>query len=59
MRRLATILAVTALALVTGPNCGICKAVQPPQVMQQLRQGTAMQSCQMCGRILVWDPQSA
>jgi len=44
-----------ALSIVSLANCGICKAVQPPQVVQQLRQGTGLQTCQMCGRILVWD----
>jgi predicted nucleic acid-binding Zn-ribbon protein len=48
-----------ALSLVTSQNCGICKAVQPPHIVQQLRQNTSMQSCQMCGRILVWDPTGA
>jgi len=43
------------LSLVTAQSCGICKAVQPPQVLQQLRQAAGMQVCQMCGRILVWD----
>jgi predicted nucleic acid-binding Zn-ribbon protein len=44
------------LALVSGQSCGICKGVQPPQVLQALRQGVGMQNCQICGRILVWDP---
>ena len=44
-----------ALSIVSGTNCGICKAVQPPQFVQQLRQGAGLQTCQMCGRILVWD----
>jgi uncharacterized protein len=44
-----------ALALVAGQSCGICKAVQPPQVLQMLRQGVTTQACQMCGRLLVWD----
>jgi predicted nucleic acid-binding Zn-ribbon protein len=44
-----------ALALVTGQSCGICKAVQPPQVLQVLRQGVTTRACQMCGRLLVWD----
>jgi predicted nucleic acid-binding Zn-ribbon protein len=48
-----------ALALVAGQSCGICKAVQPPQVLQALRQGGgATRTCQMCGRILVWDGES-
>jgi predicted nucleic acid-binding Zn-ribbon protein len=47
-----------ALALVNGQVCGICKAVQPPQVVQMLRQSKGTQTCQMCGRILVWDPES-
>jgi predicted nucleic acid-binding Zn-ribbon protein len=47
------------LALVSGQSCGICKGVQPPQVLQVLRAGTSMQNCQNCGRILVWDPESA
>lgn len=48
-----------ALALVTGQSCGICKAVQPPQVLQVLRQGEGLtRTCQMCGRILVWDGAS-
>lgn len=49
-----------ALALIAGQSCGICKAVQPPQVLQALRQGSdRVHTCQMCGRILVWDPESA
>lgn len=48
-----------ALSLVTGVSCGICKGVQPPQVLQVLRQGTGLNTCQMCGRILVWDPEAA
>ena len=48
-----------ALSLVSGQSCGICKAVQPPQLMQQLRQSTSILTCQMCGRILVWDPQGS
>jgi predicted nucleic acid-binding Zn-ribbon protein len=48
-----------ALSLVSGQSCGICKAVQPPQLMQQLRQSNSILTCQMCGRILVWDPQGS
>lgn len=48
-----------ALSLVSTQHCGICKAVLPPQMMQQLRQNTGVHSCQMCGRILVWDPQGS
>jgi predicted nucleic acid-binding Zn-ribbon protein len=44
------------VSLVVAQSCGICKAKQPPQVVQQLRQAAGMQVCQMCGRILVWDP---
>ena len=47
-----------ALSLVRGQVCGICKAVQPPQVVQALRQQRGILTCQMCGRILVWDPES-
>jgi predicted nucleic acid-binding Zn-ribbon protein len=47
------------LALVAGQSCGICKAVQPPQVLQMLRQGTTTKACQMCGRLLVWDGDGA
>jgi len=43
------------LALVHSSTCGICKAVQPPQILQLLRSETGIQTCQMCGRILVWD----
>jgi predicted nucleic acid-binding Zn-ribbon protein len=48
-----------AVALLHGTNCGICKGVQPPQIVALLRQGRGSHSCQMCGRILVWDPESA
>ena len=48
-----------AVALLSGQACGICKGVQPPQVLQMLRQSKGLQMCQMCGRILVWDPESA
>lgn len=47
------------LALVHSSTCGICKAVQPPQVLQLLRSETGIQTCQMCGRILVWDGAAA
>lgn len=47
------------LALVHSSTCGICKAVQPPQVLQLLRSATGIQTCQMCGRILVWDGAAA
>lgn len=47
------------LALVSGNTCGICKAVQPPQVLQLLRAETGIQTCQMCSRILVWDGSAA
>jgi hypothetical protein len=47
------------LAIVNAQSCGICKGVQPPQVLQALRAGIAMQNCQNCGRILVWDPAAA
>jgi uncharacterized protein len=45
------------IALVNERTCGICSALQPLQVIQVLH-GTdpALQTCQMCGRILVWDP---
>ena len=48
-----------ALALVVGQSCGICQAVQPPQILQLLRQGTTSRACQMCGRLLVWDGDGA
>lgn len=44
-----------AIALVSGTVCGICNGVQPPQVLQMLRQDKGLQTCQICGRILVWD----
>lgn len=47
------------LSLVIAQSCGICKAVQPPQVVQVLRQGTELRACQMCGRLLVWDGDGA
>ena len=46
-----------AIALLGERRCGICSAVQPPQVVQELRGGTtALRTCQSCGRILIWDP---
>jgi hypothetical protein len=47
-----------AIGLLAGSSCGICKGVQTRQVIQLLHQNKGMQSCQMCGRILVWDPES-
>jgi predicted nucleic acid-binding Zn-ribbon protein len=44
-----------ALAIVNGQTCGICKGVQPPHIVQQLRAASGVHHCQMCGRILVWD----
>ena len=48
-----------AIGLLAGSSCGICKGVQTPQVLQLLHQNKGVQACQMCGRILVWDPESA
>ena len=47
-----------AIALVGERKCGICAALQPPQLLQELRGGSAamIRTCQSCGRILVWDP---
>ena len=46
-----------AIALLGDRRCGICAAVQPPQVVQELRGGaTTLRTCQNCGRILIWDP---
>lgn len=46
-----------AIALVRDRTCGICNALQPPQVIQILRgPSSALQQCQVCGRILVFDP---
>ena len=48
-----------AIALLEDRRCGICSAVQPPQVVQELRGGTTMlKTCQNCGRILIWDVAS-
>lgn len=45
------------IALVTDRKCGICSALQPPQFIQMLRgDDPPLQACQICGRILVWDP---
>lgn len=49
-----------AIALVQERSCGICNALQPPQVIQILRgPSPTIQQCQVCGRILVWDPADA
>ncbi len=49
-----------AIALVQERTCGICNALQPPQVIQTLRGNSpTLQQCQVCGRILVWDPAAA
>ena len=46
-----------AIALIQEQSCGICNARQPPQVIQVLRgPNPTIQQCQVCGRILVWDP---
>ena len=47
------------IALLAERKCGICSALQPPQVIQLLHSAdSALQTCQICGRILVWDPAS-
>ena len=47
------------IALVVERKCGICSALQPLQVIQLLHSAdSALQTCQICGRILVWDPAS-
>jgi len=49
-----------AIALVAERKCGICSAVQPPQLLQELRSLTGdLRTCQSCGRILIWDPAAA
>jgi predicted nucleic acid-binding Zn-ribbon protein len=49
-----------AIALVQERTCGICNALQPPQVIQILRgPSPTLQQCQVCGRILVFDPAAA
>jgi predicted nucleic acid-binding Zn-ribbon protein len=48
-----------AIARVNDRTCGICNALQPPQVIQMLRgANSTLQTCQVCGRILVWDPDT-
>ncbi|UCE02542.1 MAG: hypothetical protein JSW67_15080 [Candidatus Latescibacterota bacterium] len=48
-----------AIARVHDRTCGICNALQPPQVIQLLRgEDPTLQTCQVCGRILVWDPDT-
>ncbi len=49
-----------AIALVGERKCGICSALQPPQLLQELRSLTSdLRTCQSCGRILIWDPAAA
>ena len=47
-----------AIALMEERKCGICNALQPPQVVQELRAAAnSLHTCQICGRILVADSQ--
>jgi predicted nucleic acid-binding Zn-ribbon protein len=49
-----------AIALMEDRKCGICSALQPPQVVQELRAASAtLHTCQICGRILVSDSQGS
>ncbi len=35
--------------------CGGCSAVIPPQVIQEIKRGNKIISCENCGRFLLWD----
>ena len=49
-----------AIALMEDRKCGICSALQPPQVVQELRAASGtLHTCQICGRILVADSQGS
>ncbi len=39
--------------------CGGCFRAQPPQVLQEARRGDRLISCEGCGRLIIWPPESA
>ncbi|TMQ70910.1 MAG: hypothetical protein E6K81_11520 [Candidatus Eisenbacteria bacterium] len=38
--------------------CGGCFRGQPPQVLQEARRGDRLLTCEGCGRLLIWPPDS-
>jgi uncharacterized protein len=39
--------------------CGGCYRGQPPQVLQEARRGDRLITCEGCGRLLIWPPESS
>jgi len=37
-----------------GTSCGGCGSIVPPQKIAELKQGTTLQSCDVCNRFLYW-----
>ena len=39
--------------------CGGCFRAQPPQVLQEAKRGDRLLTCDGCGRLLIWPPETA
>jgi predicted nucleic acid-binding Zn-ribbon protein len=48
-----------AVTPVVRNACGGCFKTLPPQRILEIRQMNRIQLCEVCGRILVWDPQKS
>ena len=38
--------------------CGGCYRGQPPQMLQEARRGDRLRTCDGCGRLLIWPPDT-
>jgi uncharacterized protein len=38
--------------------CGACHKSVPPQIIQEIRKGDKVYTCDNCGRMLIWTEES-
>jgi predicted nucleic acid-binding Zn-ribbon protein len=48
-----------AVVPIVKGSCGGCFRGQPPQTLQEARRGDRLITCDGCGRLLIWPPESA
>jgi predicted nucleic acid-binding Zn-ribbon protein len=49
----------TAVVSIIRGACGGCFTQQPPQKVNEVRKSDVLQTCEFCGRFLVWDAEEA
>jgi hypothetical protein len=48
-----------AVVPIVKGSCGGCYRGQPPQALQEARRGDRLITCDGCGRLLIWPPESS